>query len=144
MPCSIAAPAPLLQTPNYRVGMYLASLVQFQQMGVAYVQFAVAHATHYRLMFHSDATWHTTYPSLNTTAKAVFALLVNSIVICQTQHKIKTGDPRALAHVVWALIHGLASLLIGGQLPSVTDVDGVATLATQTLITGLLPAPPYS
>jgi AcrR family transcriptional regulator len=112
-------------------------LAVFQEMGVAYVLFAVEHPTHYQLMFSGDNTWKEMYPAFQAAGNAVFDLLMGSIERCQRQNLIKPGDPRDLAHVVWALVHGLSTLLINQQLTQLTDVRPMAALATQTLAEGL-------
>lgn len=91
-------------------------LDRFQQMGVAYIQFAVANPTHYRLMFSSETAAVASHPNLETTAKAVFDTLVTSIQQCQTTNKMRADDPRSLAYVAWASVHGLSSLLIDDAL----------------------------
>jgi AcrR family transcriptional regulator len=115
------------------------SLVRFQQMGVAYIQFAVDNPTHYRLMFSGQPASPETYPELATAGKAVFDILVTTIQQCQAENKIKSGEPRALAYIIWATVHGLSSLLIDKQIRNLTDVEELATFTTQTLLDGLTP-----
>lgn len=112
-------------------------LVRFQQMGVAYIQFAVDNPTHYRLMFSGEIASPEAYPDLATAGKAVFDTLVTTIQQGQVEHKIKSGEPRTLAYVAWATVHGLSSLLIDKQIRNLTHVQELATFTTQTLLDGI-------
>jgi AcrR family transcriptional regulator len=114
-------------------------LNRFQQMGVAYIQFAVANPTHYRLMFSSETADFASHPDLETTAKAVFDTLVTSIQQCQAADKIRAGEPRSLAYAVWASVHGLSSLLIDERIKNVKNTEDLATFVTQTLLDGVIP-----
>lgn len=116
-------------------------LTQLQAMGVAYIQFAVAHPTHYRLMFARGLADHQTYPALGSAGRELFTVLVTTISAGQIEGVIRRGEPRALAHVTWALVHGQASLLIEDQLADPVDADALAYLATTTLINGLRSTP---
>ena len=112
-------------------------LARFQQMGVAYIQFAVEHPTHYQLMFGREIANPEAYPDLEATGKAVFDLLVMTVQQGQAENKIKAGDPRNLALVAWATVHGVSSLVINGQIRGLTDLAGLANFATQTLGEGI-------
>ena len=112
-------------------------LLLFQQMGIASIQFAVDHPTHYRLMFNGEIVDPGAYPDLAKTQKSVFDLLVTSIQACQAEDKIKPGEPLALAYTVWATIHGLSSLLIDNQIRNVRSVAELAFATTQALLDGI-------
>lgn len=112
-------------------------LTRFQQMGVAYIQFAVENPTHYRLMFSHERAQHDAHPGLAAAGKAVFDSLVTGIQACQAAGRMRAGDPRGLAYVAWATVHGLASLLIDGQLRAPGDVGELAAFTTQRLLEGL-------
>jgi AcrR family transcriptional regulator len=112
-------------------------LARFRKLGVTYIQFAVDHPTHYQLMFGRETAVHEAYPNLEAAGKAVFDLLVMTIQQAQTEHKIKAGDPRNLALVAWATVHGVASLVINQQIRDLTDLQELANFATRTLGEGL-------
>ncbi|ATB32920.1 TetR/AcrR family transcriptional regulator [Melittangium boletus] len=100
--------------------------------GVAYVLFAVEHAAHFRVMFGP----HFTRPlkSLDEDADA-FALLVGALAEAQRAGEVRDGDTSRQALACWSLVHGLASLLVDGQLTPEAVAGGVAALArTQTLL----------
>ena len=87
----------------------------------AYVSFAEAHPWLMREMFSSVTIERETYESLQTASKAVYRLYVDMIRRGQERGEIIDGDPAALAGVYWAVLHGLATLIIDGQMGPYAD-----------------------
>lgn len=109
--------------------------------GVAYVRYACQHATHYRVMFGRNVDTCDEYPSLLAASTATFETLVGVMRAGQAQSVIKAGDPKHLALGAWAQVHGLAMLLLDGQLP-IRNPEEIATLTEamiQSSIAGLAP-----
>lgn len=52
---------------------------------------------------------------------------------------IRSGESPQLAWVAWSLVHGLAMLLMDGQLSlcNTKEVESLATFVTETLVRGL-------
>lgn len=104
----------------------------FMQMGRAYVNFARAHPSHYRVMFGGFVEKADCDPDLRGTAESAFGVLVAAIAELQQQKRVRAGDPQPISLFVWASVHGLAMLAIDGQLsgPAVS-LDAVieATIA---------------
>jgi WHG domain-containing protein len=79
-----------------------------------YVDFALRHPGHFRVIFRSDAVQIENYPEALRNADAAFGALVRAI------DKRFAGEPpevrRNLAFACWAFMHGLATLLIDGPL----------------------------
>lgn len=117
-----------------------APLKQLQANGMAYVQFALDHAAHYRVMFGAyGATSAQQHPALAEAAMQALLVLVNSIIAGQQVGVIRKEDPQQLAWAAWALVHGLAMLLMDNQI-AMTDpqaITALSTFITQTLIEGL-------
>jgi hypothetical protein len=67
----------------------------------------------------------------------LFEQLVDVIQAYQDSGKIKRQDPRAQAYVAWSAVHGLASLLIDGQILTAVDVDGLIRQTTRTVLDGM-------
>lgn len=114
-------------------------LKQVQACGVAYVRYALAHPSHYRIMFGAYGATAQHYPTLADAAMQAFMVLVNSIIAGQKAGMIRSEDPKQLATAAWSLVHGLAMLIIDGQIP-IKESQAVASLSsfiTQTLIEGL-------
>ncbi len=85
------------------------------QMGDAYVRFAVAHPHHFRLMFSRPAK--TASAEVARAARASFALLEKAIADAEARRMLRPGlKKRDLAVAAWSLVHGLASLVVSGQI----------------------------
>jgi AcrR family transcriptional regulator len=115
------------------------SLKRLQATGVAYVMFAVTHATQYRLMFGTVLCDRQNYPELDQTASTSFNVLVQALVECQTAKTIQAEDIHELATILWAQMHGLSMLVIDQQVPGLDleAVEKLAQKATWTTIVGL-------
>jgi AcrR family transcriptional regulator len=97
----------------------------FEAMGAAYLEFAIAHPSHYRVMFGRFVESCARDPELVQEAKAAFQALVDALVDQQREGWVRDDDPVVLARFVWALTHGIAMLVIDGQLRD-GDESGVA------------------
>jgi AcrR family transcriptional regulator len=89
----------------------------FDAMGDAYVQFAVTHPAHYRVMFGRFVESSARDPELIHEAEAAFHVLVDALVEQQRDGLVRGDDPLLLARFVWSVTHGIAMLTIDGQLP---------------------------
>jgi len=109
----------------------------FEAMGLAYVRFAVAHPSHYRVMFGGLVP---TQEEAETTADApgpsAFQVLVNAIVEQQAAGLVRKDDPLQLAQFIWALVHGVAMLVLDGALPA-AGADALVTFANERLRAGI-------
>ncbi|SPM31935.1 TetR/AcrR family transcriptional regulator [Mycobacterium terramassiliense] len=83
------------------------------ELGRAYVRWAVAHPDHYRVMFGSEIS-KADHPALAVAADRAFGDLLDAIA-----GLVDGQDPRVVAAPLWALVHGVASLAIGGELGAV-------------------------
>ena len=97
----------------------------FEAMGLAYVQFAVAHPAHYRVMFGGFVESCSKDAEFVEEASGAFQVLVDSLVEQQQAGIVRQDDPRMLARFVWSVVHGIAMLVIDGQLRG-TDERGEA------------------
>jgi AcrR family transcriptional regulator len=88
----------------------------FEAMGLAYVQFAVAHPSHYRVMFGRFIESCEKDEAFVHEATGAFQVLVNSLVEQQHAGLVRGDDPVLLARMIWSLVHGIAMLVIDGQL----------------------------
>ncbi len=115
-------------------------LRQLQASGVAYVQFAVAYPSYYRVMFSAFQPRDAKSPELNEAGLKAFGVLVEIIAGAQAAGQVRPGEPQPLAWVAWSLVHGLAMLVIERQLPLMDEASVVAftELATQSLVEGLV------
>jgi AcrR family transcriptional regulator len=88
----------------------------FEAMGVAYVRFAIAHPSHYRVMFGGFLEACAKDEELAAEASAAFQVLVDALIAQQQASLVIDDEPLLLAQFVWAVVHGVAMLAIDGQL----------------------------
>jgi AcrR family transcriptional regulator len=114
---------------------------QLQELGVAYVRFALTHPSHLRVMFGPEIHDKSAHPTLKVAAERAFGLLVSAISEGQRAGQLRDGDPEELAISAWALVHGLSALIIDGQLRRRVRNDRearrLATRVTKLLQNGL-------
>ena len=118
----------------------------FRAAGITYVVFAVDHPAHFRVMFGADAAaCHRKVPSLAAAGDALFGVLTKGIA------DVKRGLPAEhdildIALTAWSLVHGLASLLVEGQLQGHSYAERtpreLADLVTRTMKLGFGAAKP--
>ena len=109
----------------------------FDAMGVAYVRFAVAHPSHYRVMFGAEI--HAAKnPELAEEGGRAFQVLVDSIVVQQQDGLVRRDDPRQMALFIWANVHGIAMLALDRRLEHQhADSDALTRYAIDRLRTGI-------
>jgi AcrR family transcriptional regulator len=88
------------------------------ELGRAYVRWAIAHPDHYQVMFGAENI-KVDRPSLVVAAEQAFGDLLDAIRKCQEAGIVDGADPRQIAAPLWSLVHGVASLAIGGELRAV-------------------------
>ncbi|MGD1171059.1 TetR/AcrR family transcriptional regulator [Mycobacterium seoulense] len=99
------------------------------ELGRAYVHWAIAHPDHYRVMFGAELS-KADHPDLAVAGEQAFGDLLDAIVTCQEAGIAGGHDPRELAAPLWSLVHGVASLAIGGELRAVgIEQDPEAVIA---------------
>ena len=113
------------------------SLAGFQRMGAAYVRFALENPAHYRLMYGREALTRAELPVLREAGNQLFEGLVSLFELHQEAGLIRRQDPRAQAYIAWSPVHGLAPLLIDGQIMAAVDVDELIQRTTRTLLEGM-------
>jgi AcrR family transcriptional regulator len=110
----------------------------FRAMGAAYVHFARANPSHYRVMFGGFRDLSGRDSGLAADGAAAFQVLVDALVSLQRAGLMGHDDPQTLAPFIWATVHGVAMLAIDGQLgPDPTAADALTTLTIDRLATGL-------
>jgi len=105
---------------------------RFEKMALAYVDFAIRNPAHYSLMFGREVLTHPVSEELRAAARSTLSEAVSVIQACQTSGRVLKGDAQALTDVVWATLHGLATLSIEGLARA-----GSAAQPAHTLISGV-------
>ncbi|MEM1055940.1 MAG: TetR-like C-terminal domain-containing protein [Bacteroidota bacterium] len=112
----------------------------FVALAKAYVAFARAHPSHYRLMYGREALSRQDHPALQDAADGLYDALTAAITEAQAAGLVRSGEVAPLVGIAWALVHGLAMLLVEGQMEPPASDDTLAELAARTLLRGLSPA----
>ncbi|KBZ60674.1 hypothetical protein K875_03621 [Mycobacterium [tuberculosis] TKK-01-0051] len=118
----LAAAADRVSDPRERV----------MELGRVYVRWAVAHPDHYQVMFGAESL-KGEQPGVAVAGLAAFGDLLDAITRCQEAGIAGGRDPREIAGPLWSLVHGVASLAIGGHLQAV-GIDQ----APDDLVTGVV------
>lgn len=122
---------------SVEAGAQRSSVERLRRMGEEYVRFALEHPAQYRLMYGREALTRQDLPELREAANALFEQLVDAIQAYQRSGAIKRQDPHILAYTAWSAVHGLASLLVDGQIQATDDIDGLIQQTTRTVLEGM-------
>jgi AcrR family transcriptional regulator len=114
--------------------------LELELCGIAYVEYAIAHPSHYRVMFGAHRGEVDRFPELAQASAAAFGILVNLLSEGQVAGALRSGNPDQLAKVVWSMMHGLVMLLLDGQIKTeaVGDVTELVKFMTRSLLEGLI------
>lgn len=131
-----------------------APLALMASRGRAYVEFAVAFPAHFRVMFLPQLRGAGESPALRDLRQQVYGRLEQALSNLKEQGLLSNADLRDIALTSWATVHGLASLLVDGQVrlesgPSAKDVtaliDRVLSVQAEGFLgKGMRLAPPAS
>jgi hypothetical protein len=76
------------------------------------------------------------------TAGATLEVLTDAVRACMDAEVLRAGDPRAVAEVLWAAVHGAVSLELAGHFPDPeAAADRFRTLTTAAALPFLADAP---
>jgi AcrR family transcriptional regulator len=85
-----------------------------EAMGRAYVEFALRNPAYFQAMFRADAVPLDRYPDARKLEDAAFGKLVEEIGQAFVNHPAEVRQ--AIATACWAMVHGLATLILEGSL----------------------------
>lgn len=106
---------------------------RLQEAGVAYVVFAVNNPEQFRLMFSREIADTTPYPALNAAASEARGVLERAVDACNRAALTPSSEEFGVA-AAWALVHGLATLIIDGQLGAEVMSPGLAAALSREAI----------
>lgn len=113
--------------------------------GCGYVDFALRWPQHLMVMFDLPAARDERCATAPQIGEDAFRVLLDGIVAAQQSGDLPSGDPRPLAWTAWSLVHGIAKLATGGNLP--LDAPGAIDFtrrAAQALLDGFKARRPAS
>jgi len=108
-----------------------APLDRLNALASSWLRFAVAHPSHYRVMFLRDIEDRERFATLHETSGRGLVLLVN---ILGDMHRGASRERLlALAVAVWSALHGFASLRNAGVLGNIPGLPSVGELEAATV-----------
>jgi AcrR family transcriptional regulator len=114
------------------------ALARFQGIGIAYVRFAVDHASTFRLLFRPELL-ATAGPAVGVTATAAYQVLEEAISAAIAEGSV-VGAKEDIALAAWCTAHGAATLLVDGPLASAGRTpEEIADVVTMVLGLGFIP-----
>jgi AcrR family transcriptional regulator len=114
--------------------------MRLEATGMAYVAFASSHAAQFRLLSAPDLAAHRTDPGLSAAYEEAFGVVLGAIEDCQREGVVRMGEARGLALAAWAIVHGLAWLVVAEQLAvagTPGDTGEVTRATLRVLLKGL-------
>lgn len=113
---------------------------QLENIGIAYVEYAVNHPAYYRVMSSECPRDYQNHPELAKVFEAAFSVLLNTIRAGQEAQVFNAEDSWQLARVCWSLVHGVSILAIDNQLQvsEAVEIVELAQIATRTMTKGIV------
>lgn len=113
---------------------------RLDNIGVAYIEYAIRNQTYYQVMFSDHQLICDKYPKLAQISQAAFEVLLDAIKAGQDSQIFIAGDTLQLAHICWSTTHGVSTLAINNQfgLANNSEILDLAKIATSTVSRGLL------
>jgi AcrR family transcriptional regulator len=116
------------------------AMTALQRIGMGYIDYAIHHPAHYRLMFGQRMVERKRFPELYQSSNNSFTMLRNNMQRGLDENIFKPLPVELLTTTAWSLVHGLSMLCIDGLVnyPSSNYLDTLAQTVTRLLADGLL------
>jgi len=114
-------------------------LHDLEQINVTYRKWALDNATSYGIMFSRSVPDFIPSPEAKQLAANTFGVVVDAVRRAQDKGHFPDLDPHDVAHVLWAVAHGFASLEIIGMSPVPERLPIRFELGNQAIVAGLNP-----
>jgi AcrR family transcriptional regulator len=111
-------------------------LERFRRMGLSYVDFALEHPRDYELMFLTncaDLGFKRIRSEVDQRSQPTFELLVDRVRECIASGVFAPRDERQVSLHAWAVLHGIVSLWLMGQLKEAMDLTALRQHVELTL-----------
>lgn len=131
----------LLQALRSAVGRTVDHRERLIRLGVGYMEFAVAHAAYFRVMFSSDVARDRT-DEVKAAQDATFRFFESELQASEQAGLMRRGTVSQNALVGWSALHGAALLVLDGVLDKTAVAARrkpreIAKLVIETLLTGI-------
>jgi AcrR family transcriptional regulator len=83
----------------------------------SYRTWALAHPTHYQVMFLQAVPGHEPAPEAALAGFAAYNVLFDEVKAAQARGEMRAGDAEAIAMAMWGTVHGLVSIEINQANP---------------------------
>ena len=100
------------------------------EMGVAYVDFALKHSSHFKVMWEGGIL-KANYPEIQHTASQAYLLLEEAAN--DLHPRAHASRQQALVRAAWSVVHGYAMLTLEGELPAHGSEQYARNLLRQSL-----------
>ncbi len=94
----------------------LSTLERFRGLASVYVRFALENPQDFRLMFLPELRSDAVRTEVERAGRAGYERTVALVAKLQAEGRVAEGDPEAVAISAWAMMHGLATLMLDGPL----------------------------
>ena len=119
---------------------------QLKAIAGAYVTFALENPQEFRLMFLPELRSDAVRTEVETAGRAGHERTIALIATLQNQGQVREGDPELISISAWAMMHGLATLMIDGPLYRNAQTEegreALVSSAVEYLLFGVLDLPP--
>ena len=108
-----------------------------ERYGAGYVRYARDNPANFRIMFELEPFPEDEYPELaaaGARARSPALTAIRRLI----ERGTLVGDHRQIGKVLWASVHGLATLHLTGQLAHEKEIDDLSPLLIRTLRAGIL------
>jgi AcrR family transcriptional regulator len=97
-------------------------------VGVGYVRFALERPAQFEIMFRMELL-RPQEPGFGAEADRAYGLLIGTIEQAAREGRLRGRDPGRVALAAWSMVHGFASLWVGGRLRDRVATDDPVALA---------------
>ncbi|HET9423724.1 MAG TPA: TetR/AcrR family transcriptional regulator [Gemmatimonadaceae bacterium] len=109
---------------------------------LGYVDFALANAAQYRVMFGPEVARTDDLPALRETSRGVLGFVAEGIQRLQAGGLVGPGDPWSMAVAIWGMLHGIVMLTLDGVSEGVAPpLDVLLQDATRIMMFGMAGKP---
>ncbi len=137
-----------LATRFHKLAKVADPIERLRGAGLAYLDFALGHKNHYRLMFmtsHIEGAEEESSIRKGNPEEDAYAFLLGTVTEAIAKGRLQKLDPDLVAQMFWAAVHGIASLHIALGQDTWVEWKSAKTLGKKTidaLLAGLAPTPP--
>jgi AcrR family transcriptional regulator len=108
-----------------------------ENYGAGYVRYARENPASFRIMFELELLPEETFPDLAEAARRARTPVMTAIRRL-VDDGVLQGEPAQIAKILWASVHGLATLHLTGQLEGDSELEDLLPFLTRTLRAGIL------